>query len=152
MQDVNECADGVRNECDLVIMDECMQNVNLPENFMQSDKIKSKDPHSVSNSKTTVETRPMCRVKYRVEKNSGGKFSLTAANGDPDIQRKSENIHQSSSTVKTNLEFFKLLENSISTSTSSIPPLNTTPGKRKLAPVVLGEKTPVCILDKVRLF
>ena len=138
---MKECAVDVKNECDLNVMNECILNDNLPENFKSSDKTKNKDPHSVSKVKSTSETRPQCRVKYRVIKSSGGKFSLSAANGDPEIQPKSEKKQlEKSSTVKANLEYFKSLENSILTTPNfTTSTRNTTPGKRKLAPVVLGE-------------
>ena len=109
MQDVNECDDGAMNDCDVVVRDACMENVSLPEKSVKSDKIKRKDPHSVSSLKSTNETRPKCRVKYRVVNSSGGKFSISAAKGDPDIQGKSEvKSGKKLSTVKANLEFFKI--------------------------------------------
>ena len=152
VQDVNECAEGVKTECDLNSMKECMQKDSLSENLLISDNTKSKDPHSVSisKSKSTNENRPKCRVKYRVIKSSGGKFSLSAANGDPDSLTKSEvKSNEKSSTVKANLEYFKNLEKSISTPVSSSTSIcKMTPGKRKLAPVVVGEVTPVGISDK----
>ena len=155
VQDVNKCDDGAMNDCDVVVRDACMENVSLPEKSVKSDKIKRKDPHSVSSLKSTNETRPKCRVKYRVVNSSGGKFSISAAKGDPDSQEKSEvKTEKKLSTVKANLEFFKNLENSltqpISNSTSTN---NMTPGKRKLAPVVEGTWTPVCISDeKISIF
>ena len=45
--------------------------------------------------------------------------------------------------MKTNLEFFRELEKSVKISENT--PLNMTPGKRKLVPVVEGVGTPISI-------
>ena len=75
---------------------------------MISDKIRRKDQHSVSKLKSTDMNRHISRVKYRVVNSSGGKFSISAAKGDPDSQEKSEvKTEKKLSTVKANLEFSK---------------------------------------------
>ena len=77
-----------------------------------------------------------------------GKFNLAPANGSP-VSRKLENIHQKSSSVQTGLEFFRNLENSVKNSTESNSISHTTPGKRKLVPDIVGERTPVSISDRL---
>ena len=144
----NESVMPMKNECAMSVKNECMKNVSLPDNLLVNVEIGSKDPHSVSNNKNSEE-RPKLKIKYRVNNTSNGKFHLTPANGSPVRSRNLENIHQKSSSVQTGLEFFRNLENSVKNSTISTSILHTTPGKRKLVPDVVGERTPVSISDRL---
>ena len=143
----NESVMPMKNECAMSVKNECKKNVSLPDNLLVNVEIRSEDPHSVSKNKNS-EDRPKLKVKYRVNNTSNGKFNLTPANGSP-VSRKLENIHQKSSSVQTGLEFFRNLENSVKNSTESNSILHTTPGKRKLVPDVVGERTPVSISDRL---
>ena len=144
----NESVMPMKNECAMSVKNECKKNVSLPDNLLVNVEIRSEDPHSVSKNKNS-EDRPKLKVKYRVNNTSNGKFNLTPANGSPVRSRNLENIHQKSSSVQTGLEFFRNLENSVKNSTESNSILHTTPGKRKLVPDVVGERTPVSISDRL---
>ena len=143
-RDNNACSvTGMRQECDSVKIKECSVSLSNPE----VSKIKAKNPYSNSKS-TNFSDRPISKAKYRVKNISRGTFSLSPVKGSPVSREKSENPNsRKSSNMKTHLEFFRKLEKSSTTTNISLnSSVSTTPGKRKLQPVVEGKRSPISLL------